>query len=99
MWVCTHACPQGSPGAGDTSRRKHEQRPSLFHVFPASGAGGGEAELVGGPPGHPKMTILVAPEAVWSRSLLLLRDKGLQALARPTCTEALAKFSVLVIWF
>ena len=90
---------KGPRGAGDTSHRKHEQRPSLFHVFPASGAGGGEAELVGGPPGHPKLAILVAPEALWSRSLLLLRDKGLQALALPTCREVLAKLSALVIWF
>lgn len=45
------------------------------------------------------MAILVAPEALWSRSLLLLRDKGLQALALPTCREVLAKLSALVIWF
>lgn len=60
--VCVHVCAHKGPqGAGDTSRRKHKQRPSLFHVFPASGAGSGEAELVGGPLGHPETGIPVAP--------------------------------------
>lgn len=41
--------------------QKHEQRPCLFRVFPASRAGSGEAVLVGGSLGHPEMGIPVAP--------------------------------------
>lgn len=37
--------------------------------------------------------------ALWSRSLLLLRDKGLQALHLPTCRKVRTKFPTLVTWF
>ena len=58
--VCTRVCPQGFPGSV-TPHAENTQRPSLFRVFPASGTGSGEAELVGGPLGHPETGIPVAP--------------------------------------
>lgn len=94
IYLCVCACvPARSRGLVTPLALENTSRDKPFHVFPASGAGGGEAELVRGPSGSPKMTISCFKGTFRIRPPSCFQT----AQALPSRAQSVAKFSVLVI--